>query len=81
MMQLDPMKVIQMIRSGANPQQIMMKFLEDELQNTPLGVNLLDLAKNNRSAEIEQIARNIYQQRGLDYDTEFNAFKQTLGLK
>lgn len=81
MMKLDPMKVIQLIRNGANPQQIMMKFLEDELQNTPLGVNLLDLAKNNRSAEIEQIARNIYQQRGLDYDTEFNAFKQTLGLK
>lgn len=81
MMKLDPMKVIQLIRGGANPQQIMMKFLEDELQNTPLGVNLLDLAKNNRSAEIEQIARNIYQQRGLDYDTEFNAFKQMLGLK
>ena len=81
MMKLDPMKVIQLIRGGANQQQIMMKFLEDELQNTPLGVNLLDLAKNNRSAEIEQIARNIYQQRGLDYDTEFNAFKQTLGLK
>ena len=81
MMQLDPMKVIQMIRSGANPQQIMMSFLENELQNTPLGVNLLDLAKNNRSAEIEQIARNIYQQKGLDYDTEFNAFKQALGLK
>lgn len=81
MMQLDPMKIIQLIRNGANPQQIMMKFLEDELQNTPLGVNLLDLAKNNRSAEIEQIARNIYKQRGLDYDTEFNAFKQTLGLK
>lgn len=81
MMKLDPMKIIQLIRNGANPQQIMMKFLEDELQNTPLGVNLLDLAKNNRSAEIEQIARNIYQQRGLDYDTEFNAFKQTLGLK
>lgn len=81
MMQLDPIKIIQLIRSGANPQQIMMKFLEDELQNTPLGVNLLDLAKNNRSAEIEQIARNIYKQRGLDYDIEFNAFKQTLGLK
>ena len=77
----DPVKAIQMIRSGANPEQLMIKFLENEMQNTPMGVNLLNLAKNNRSAEIEQFARNVMQQQGVDFDTEFNAFKQKLGLK
>ena len=77
----DPMKAIQMIRNGVNPEQLMIKFLENEMQNTPMGVNLLNLAKNNRSAEIEQFARNVMQQQGVDFDTEFNAFKQKLGLK
>ena len=30
---------------------------------------------------IEDIARNMYKARGLDFDKEFNAFKQLLGLK
>ena len=50
------------------------------MQNTPMGANLLQLAKQNKTAEIERIARNLAQQKGLDYDTEFNAFKKNLGL-
>lgn len=46
-----------------------------------MGRNLLDLARNNQGAQIEQIARNIVAQQGGDYDKEFNAFKQMLGLK
>ena len=46
-----------------------------------MGANLLSLAKQNRSADIEQIARNICKQSGKDFDKEFNAFKQMLGLK
>ena len=45
-----------------------------------MGVNLLNLARNNQTAEIEKIARNIVSQRGLDYDKEFNAFRNNLGL-
>ena len=51
------------------------------MQNTPMGANLLSLAKQNRSADIEQIARNLCQQSGRDFDKEFNAFKQMLGIK
>lgn len=51
------------------------------MQNTPIGANLLNLAKQNRTAEIEQIARNLCAQRGVDYDKEFNSFKQKLGIK
>lgn len=80
-MSFNPMTIIQMIQSGQNPQQIMLSYLEGQMQGTPLGDNLLALAKQNRTAEIEQIVRNIYAQRGLDYDKEFNAFKQQFGLK
>ena len=75
------MQLIQMIKSGQNPQQLVMNILEQQMQNTPTGANLLSLAKQNRSADIEQIARNLCQQSGRDFDKEFNAFKQMLGIK
>ena len=74
------MELIQMIRNGQNPQQLTLSILEQQMGNTPFGANLIDLAKNNKTEEIEKIARNIAQQRGLDYDKEFIAFKKMLGL-
>lgn len=74
------MELIQMIRNGQNPQQLTLSILEQQMGNTPFGANLIDLAKNNKTEEIEKIARNIAQQRGLDYDKEFTAFKKMLGL-
>ncbi len=81
MFQVDPMQLIAMIRQGQNPQQLMMSVLEGRAASTPLGANLLKLAKNNDRQGIEQVARNIFQSRGLDYDKEFNSLKQTLGIK
>ena len=42
--------------------------------------SILELAKENRTSEIEQVARNLYAERGLDFDSEFNSFKQKFGL-
>lgn len=72
--------IINKIKSGYNPQQMTLNLLQTQMQNTPLGVNLLGLARQNRTAEIEQIARNIMQQQGKDFDTEFKAFRQKMGL-
>lgn len=59
----------------------MLQILEQSASSTPLGKNLIELAKQNKTSEIERIARNLAKERGIDYDTEFNAFKQKLGLK
>ena len=77
---VNPAEIIQMIKSGQNPQQLMLKILENQMQNTPMGENLLSLARQNKTAEIEKIARNIARQTGIDYDAEFNAFRKNLGL-
>lgn len=79
--QMNPMTFLQMIKSGQNPQQLVLNYLETQMQGSPMGANLLNLAKNNKTAEIEQIARNIYQSQGKDFDKEFNSFKQMLGIK
>ena len=72
-------QIISMIKNGQNPQQVMMNLLQG-MQNTPMGVNLLNLAKNNRGAEIEQIARNLMREQGKDFDTEFQTFRRKYGL-
>ena len=78
---VNPMQLIQMIRQGQNPQQLLMQIMEGNMKGTPIGDNLLQMMKNNDSKGIEQFARNLVAQRGGDFDREFNAFKQSLGFK
>ena len=74
------MQFMQMIKSGGNPQMMMMQMLQQKAGNSPMGQNLLKMAQNNDGKGIEQVARNLCAQRGLDFDKEFAAFKQQLGL-
>ena len=74
------MQFMQMVKSGSNPQTLMLNLLEQQAGKSPIGQNLIKLAKNNDTQGIEQIARNLCEQRGLDFDKEFAAFKQQLGL-
>ena len=74
------MQFIQAMRGGGNPQQMIINMLQQQAGNSPLGQNLLQMAQQNDRKGIEQIARNLCQQRGLDFDKEFAAFKQQLGL-
>ena len=68
------------MKNGGNPQQMVLSMLEQQTENNPFAANLLQLAKGNKSGEIEQIARNLAKEKGIDFDTEFNNFKKTLGL-
>ena len=81
MYRMNPNMLINLIRQGQNPQQLMLEFLQGQA-NTPLGQNLLNLAQNGRTDEIEKVVRNIYAQQGRDnFDQEFQAFKRALGYK
>lgn len=69
----------EMIRNGQSPEQIVVSILQK--QNNPMAMNLLTLARQGNTAEIEKIARNIVSSQGKNFDTEFQAFKSHLGLK
>ena len=80
MYSVDPHVLIQMIKQGKNPQQLMLSVLQGQAYNNPLGRNLLSLAQNGRTDELEKVVRNIYaQQGGQNFDQEFEAFKRSLG--
>ena len=77
---VDPKMLIQMIRQGQNPQQLMISILQGQAYNNPLGKNLLNLAQSGRTDELEKVIRNLYtQQGGKDFDKDFEAFKRAIG--
>ena len=76
---MNPMDFLSMVKSGQNPQQIMLNVLQQG--SNPMSQNLFNLAKQGNTAQIEQIARNLCAQRGMDFDREFNSFKQQLGIR
>lgn len=77
---VNPMQLVQMIKSGQNPQQLMMSVLQQRSQGNPLYENLYNLAGKGKTGDIESIVRTIFKEKGLDFDKEFNSFKKTLGL-
>lgn len=78
---VNPIALITQIRNGKNPQQLMLDILESEASTNPIMDNLLTMAKENRTADIEQFARNLAKEQGIDFDKEFSRFKkQYFGL-
>ena len=78
---MNPMQLIQMIKNGGNLQQLALSMLEQNAGSNPVINNLLNLAKEGKTDEIEDIARNMFKEQGKDFDKEFNSFKQSLGFK
>lgn len=76
---MNPNMFLELIKKGQNPQQLMLAYLQQK--SSPFEQNLLNLARNGQTQEIEKIVRNIYEQQGgQDFDQEFLAFKQKLGI-
>lgn len=81
-MPINPIELIQMIKNGSNPQQVMMAIMENGIKNSPNPVlsNLFQLAQDGRTEEIESVARNMFKEQGRDFDAEFNSFKKRMKL-
>ena len=77
---VDPSQLISQIKQGKNPQQLMLAIMEKEAATNPVMGNLLNLARQNRTADIEAFARNLAREQGIDFDQEFSRFKQQFNL-
>ena len=77
---MNNVNILSMIKNGGNPQQIMMNLLETQMKGSPMGDNLINLAKSGNVQGIEEFARNYVKQNGKDFDQEFSAFRQNFGL-
>lgn len=77
-MNVNPIQLIQMIKGGQNPQQLVMNILQQQGQNNPILNNAMNLAQGGNTSALEMLARNLAAQRGLDFDKEFANFKSQL---
>ena len=74
-MNVNPMQLIQMIKGGKNPQQLLMNILQQQGQNNPIINNAVSMAQNGNTSGLELLARNLAAQRGIDFDKELTNLK------
>lgn len=77
-MNVNPMQLIQLIKNGRNPQQLLMEIMNQQGNQNPIFQNAMNLAQNGNVSALQKIARNLAQQRGINFDQEFTNFKQSL---
>lgn len=75
------MQMMQQIGRGGNPAQMMQSMMQSQLQNNPLFQRAQEMANGKSQQEIEQIARNLCQQRGIDLNQAMEQFKAQMGQK
>lgn len=72
---MNPMQMLQILmKKGNNPQQMAEQMIQSMGGNNPMLGNLMQLAKNGNTKNIEQFARNICKSKGIDFDKEFSSF-------
>lgn len=69
----NPINIIKMMMGKMSPKDMAMKMLENN--SNPVFTNLIDMANKGDTKGVEEFARNIMKEKGMDYDTEFNKFK------
>lgn len=78
---INPMQMIQMIKSGGNPQQMIMNMMRQNAGNNPVLNNALNMAEKGDMKGIEQLARNLCNEKGINPDDAFNQIKGQFGMK
>lgn len=63
----------QYMTQGLTPQNILNKLNV----NNPILNNVMNMAQKGDTKGVETFARNICKQKGLDFDIEFNKFRNT----
>ncbi len=72
---MNPMNLMQMFRGG-NPQQFIQQIMgNNQIMSNPMAKNVIDMAQNGNMQGIEQMARNLCKEKGLDADQVMQQIK------
>ena len=66
--------------SGNGIQEMMLKMMQGQLQNNPLFRRAQQMAAGKSEKELEQIAKNLCEQRGINIDQAMEQFKKQFGI-
>ena len=71
---MNPMQMLQsFLGRGMSPQQIITQMSGNK---NPMITNLMNMMKTGDSKSVENFARNIFKEKGRDFDKEFGEFKK-----
>ena len=74
------MNIIQLMRSG-NPQQFLQQVMDDsQMMQNPIIKNTVQMAQSGDTKGIEQLARNLCKEKGINADDMFNQMKNNFGM-
>lgn len=76
---MSPINIFQMMKAG--PQQFIQQMMgNNQMMNNPIMKNTMQMAQKGDSKGIEQMARNLCKEKGIDADKAFESFKSQLGM-
>ena len=77
---MNQMNIIQLMRSG-NPQQFLQQVMNNsQMMKNPMIKNTVQMAQNGDMKGIEQLARNLCNEKGIDADDLFNKMKSEMNM-
>lgn len=68
----NPINIIKMMMGKMSPKDMAMKMLENN--SNPVFANLIDMANKGDTKGVENFARNVCKEKGIDFDKEFSSF-------
>ena len=75
-MNFNPMQLFGMIKNGGNPQQIIQQIMENnQMMQNPMAKNAMELYQKGDAQGIEQMARNLCKEKGINPDDMMNQIK------
>ncbi|VYT08620.1 Uncharacterised protein [uncultured Clostridium sp.] len=78
---MNPMQIMQIIKSGGNPQQMIMNMMKQQAGSNPVMNNALQMMEKGDNAGLENLARNLCSEKGINPDEAFNQIKGQFGMK
>lgn len=72
------LQMIAQLMRGRNPQEVALSMIQNQRINDPNISQLIKFAQNNQTNDFVNLAQEMFKQRGLDLNNEFQAFMQLL---
>ena len=75
---MNPINIFQMMKAG--PQQFIQQMMgNNQIMSNPMMKNTINMAQQGNVQGIEQMARNLWKEKGLNADDVFNKIKSRFG--
>ena len=69
---MNPLNMIKGMMGNMNPKNMAMNMLKNN--SNPICSNLLQMMEKGDTKGIEQFAKNVCKEKGIDFDKQFNEF-------